>query len=152
ARREDDGADRGREDGRGLGRGRGRDGDRRRGRPVRDADLGGDRGRAAARADGQDREAGAGMSDPFRPTPARRGLDELLSRYPFLDVLVVMWGGEPLLGPETSPWLRVTLGQRSLGEEEAWARWEFAIWKTTGAVYSMRQGGAVSDDPIIEVS
>jgi hypothetical protein len=92
----------------------------------------------------------------FEPSPARRGLDALLARYPHFDVLYVERGsaqGEmyPLVDSISAPWIMVTLGQPSEGEIEAFARWEFAIWKNTGSVYTMADG-AVSDDPIIEVS
>lgn len=87
----------------------------------------------------------------FETSLARRGLDALLERYPFFDLLDVKRsvGGERygLIG---NPWMVVVLGQRSEGESEAFARWEFAIWLSTGAVHSLRDG-AVSDDPIIEV-
>lgn len=90
---------------------------------------------------------------PFDPSLARRGLDELLARYPHLDLVRVDW---QLPDPETSsivsPWLLVELGQPSDGFEKtpAWAIWHFAIWRSTGAVYVMRDG-AVDDDPILVV-
>jgi hypothetical protein len=91
-------------------------------------------------------------SDPFRPSLARRGFDALLGRHPHLDVLKVEWGEEDSdVSRITDPWLLVTLGQPSDGAVEAFARWEFAIWKRTGSVYTVNRHGAVNDDPIIEV-
>jgi hypothetical protein len=89
----------------------------------------------------------------FDPSPARRGLDALLLRYPFFDVLKVERGNwNPEVSQVTAAWILVTLGQPSENEIEAFARWEFAIWKNTGAVYAMAgPAGPVSDDPIIEV-
>lgn len=94
----------------------------------------------------------------FDPSPARKGLDALLERYPHFDLLSVDWqigseyrSGAPDWTYIVGPWLLVTLGEPSDTSTpepiRAWARWEFAIWKHTGAVHSM-EGGAVSDDPI----
>jgi hypothetical protein len=80
----------------------------------------------------------------FTPSRVRRGLDALLARYEFFDVVRVEW-------PPESPWVLVTLGQRSEGLDEVWARWEFAIWKSTGAVYQLDATGAVGDDPLIHI-
>jgi len=86
-------------------------------------------------------------TDPFTPSLVRRGLNELLLRYPHLDLVQVMWpDSEEML----EPWVLVVLGQHSEGMKPAWARWQFAIWKQTGSVYRM-ESGAVEDDPIIEV-
>jgi|SRR5215472_1274064 len=85
----------------------------------------------------------------FEPSPARRGLDALLARYPHFDVLYVERGSAEHTRI-AAPWIIVTLGQPSDNEIEAFARWEFAIWKNTGAVYTV-EDGAVADDPIIEV-
>lgn len=98
----------------------------------------------------------------FDPLPARRGLDALLALYPHFDVIKVELQLPAVLYSETipqrrweqgiaGPWLLVTLGQPSEGENEAYARWEFAIWKRTGAVYRVGLDGAVPDDPIITV-
>lgn len=66
----------------------------------------------------------------------------LLVMHPAFDVLEVEWQA-------FGPWLLVTLGQRSDGATETWARYPFAIWEHTGAVHGIR-GGAVTDDPIFE--
>lgn len=87
----------------------------------------------------------------FDPTPARRGLDVLLATHPHLDLVTAYQPGDELsLAPHPlgMSWLRVDLGQPSEGDVEAYAVWQFAIWKTTGAVYRM-VGGAVEDDPFI---
>jgi len=94
-------------------------------------------------------------TNPFTASPARRGLDELLKRYPFFDVLYIERGStESELRTEgpliAAPWILVSLGQPSENEIEAFARWEFAIWKNTGAVYRVVDG-AVQDPAIIEV-
>lgn len=97
------------------------------------------------------------MTAPFDPSPVRRGLDQLLTFYPHLDLISIEWQQSQLpaylINPEhplakQGPWVLVELGQPSEGEALAWAVWKFAIWKTTGAVHSM-DNGAVSDDPII---
>jgi hypothetical protein len=81
----------------------------------------------------------------FEPPAVRLGLNALLERFPHLVLLRAdAW-------PNGNPWLLVSLGQRSEGEEEAYARHEFAIWKSTGAVYTIGHDGAVGDDPIITV-
>lgn len=51
------------------------------------------------------------------------------------------------------PWVLVTLGQPSDSFDElpAWALYNYAIWKRTGAVHVLELDGAVSDDPIIEL-
>lgn len=109
----------------------------------------------------------------FDPSPARRGLDLLLTTHPHLDLVAAWVPGHdrreetdpgrdiPLADPDhaetlpglaipwaSSPWLRVDLGQPSEGESEAYARWSFAIWRSTGAVHRMSDG-AVDDDPFI---
>jgi hypothetical protein len=76
---------------------------------------------------------------------ARIGLDLLLATYAEWDVLSVEWQ----LGPGlTGPWVLVVLGQPSDGDDEAFVRHHFAIWKTTGNVYGA-QDGAVTDDPLL---
>jgi len=94
-------------------------------------------------------------TDVFTPSLVRRGLDELLVRYPHLDLIEVNWD-EPQLAHRVefqSPWVLVTLGQRSQGEIPAWARWHFAIWRSTGSVYRMlNESGPVEEDPYITVS
>jgi hypothetical protein len=90
------------------------------------------------------------MTDPFTVTPARRGLDALLARYPMLDLVHADARPHPTTAEPSDPWLLVTLGQRSEGMSEVYARHEFAIWKNTGAVYIVGHDGAVADDPIIE--
>jgi len=94
------------------------------------------------------------MSEVFTASPARRGLDSLLARYPHFDVLYVERGSaNPEETRVAAPWILVTLGQESQGEIEAWARWHFAIWKNTGAVFRMTgPNGPVEDDPYITVS
>ena len=94
-------------------------------------------------------------TNPFTASPARRGLDELLKHYPFFDVLYIERGNAETEmriqgAPFSAAWILVTLGQPSEGEIEAFARWEFAIWKNTGAVYRV-VSGAVQDPAIIEV-
>jgi hypothetical protein len=88
----------------------------------------------------------------------RRSLDALLARYHGYDVVSIDWQIERL-PPDViaqdhplasqGPWVLVELGQPSetFDEMPAWAIWQFAIFKATGAVHSMRDG-AVSDDPI----
>jgi hypothetical protein len=99
------------------------------------------------------------MSDPFDPSPARRGFDLLVALHPHLDVVKVEWGDpdqEEVWGDDAvwTPWVLVHLGQRgeqqSSIQRERWAIWPFAIWKLTGAVHSIDTNGAVSDDPLIE--
>jgi hypothetical protein len=92
------------------------------------------------------------------PSPARRGLDALLARFPTYDLLALDWDpGRPMPGRRAgdlnvNPWLIVDLGQRSDGGTEAWAASKFAIWKSTGAVHTLGADGAVSDDPILTPS
>lgn len=89
----------------------------------------------------------------FEPSAVRKGLDDLLAFYPFFDVISVEWQvtEHPLGFPiEWGPWVLVKLGQASEGETQAFAVWQFAIWRTTGAVHAMSEG-AVSDDPIFPV-
>ena len=86
--------------------------------------------------------------DVFTPSKARRALDELLLRHPHLDVLKIEWGEPDEARASPNPWMLVTLGQPSRGVHEAWARWEFAIWKRTGSVFAVALG-AVGEDPII---
>ena len=78
----------------------------------------------------------------------RRALDELLTAYPFFDVLKIEWGldDEGFTGPY--PWLLVELGQPSEDDAEVWARHRFAIWKSTGAVHGLQHDGSVTDDPL----
>jgi len=78
----------------------------------------------------------------FEPSPARRGLDVLLRSLPFFDVIEIEWQAD-------GPWLLVTLGQRSEGDAEAWARHRYAIWKTTGAVHGYNADGSVTDDLVL---
>jgi len=95
------------------------------------------------------------MSEVFTPSLARRGLDELLTRYPHLDLLWIERGADEILTPRgvTKEWTIVTLGQPSQGKTEAWARFMFAVWNRTGAVYRMAgPGGPVEDDPYITVA
>jgi len=94
------------------------------------------------------------MSDVFTASLARRGFDELLVRYPHLDVLSVEWGSrDETVSRVSNPWVIVCLGQPSQGVHEAWARWYFAVWKDTGSVYRMSDaGGPAEDDPYITVS
>lgn len=88
----------------------------------------------------------------------RQALDALLDRYPGFDVVSIDWqldstawvpavsAPKPIHG---GPWVLVEIGQPSdtFDETPAWAIWQFAIFKATGAVHSMSDG-AVSDDPI----
>jgi hypothetical protein len=90
------------------------------------------------------------MADAFTVTPARRGLDALLARYPMLDLVKADARANDDRFRASDPWLIVTLGQRSEGMAEVYARHEFAIWKNTGAVYIVDHHGAVGEDPIIE--
>lgn len=97
------------------------------------------------------------MPDVFEPSLVRRGLNDLLAFYPHLDVVSVEWQVDEtfdrelgLNRPYFGPWVLVKLGQASEGLTPAWAFWEFAIWRNTGAVHAMALG-AVSDDPIFPV-
>lgn len=85
----------------------------------------------------------------FEPSLARRGLDALLALHPHLDLLSAKMPGDK---GYQQYWLEVELGQPSESGMQAWARWPFAIFIGTGAVYGYDPDGAVSDDPIIEVS
>jgi hypothetical protein len=87
----------------------------------------------------------------FDPTPARRGLDLLLSRCPHLDLVKADADYDPSPLTPTNAWLLVTLGQRSEGMAEVYALHDYAIWKNTGAVHGVGRDGAVSDNPIMEV-
>ena len=82
---------------------------------------------------------------PFEASEARRGFDALLRAYPHLDPVLVEW---------KPTWLLVDLGQpgerKEPGGFDAWAVWQFAIFRRTGAVHTLDYTGAVSDDPIIE--
>jgi hypothetical protein len=96
----------------------------------------------------------------FDPSPARKGLNDLLAFFPHFDLLEVEWQVEEEIPQQTEwggiaiprygPWVLVKMGQPSDGISPAWAVWEFAIWRNTGAVYTMSHG-AVSDDPIFPV-
>ncbi|HEX8752110.1 MAG TPA: hypothetical protein VF731_01725 [Solirubrobacterales bacterium] len=93
------------------------------------------------------------------PSLVRRGLDLLLAAYPHLDVLSIEWqidGGSELAPGRrwAGPWVLVELGQPSdhIDELPAWAVWKFAIWRTTGSVYSVGADGAVGDDPILQLA
>jgi hypothetical protein len=97
---------------------------------------------AARRAEGEREEAREGDMS-FESSPARRGLDLLLAQAPHLDLLKAEWQAE-------GPWLLVTLGQRSAGVRETWARHRYAIFTNTGAVHGLQQDGAVTDDPILQ--
>lgn len=88
-------------------------------------------------------------------TLTRQALDELLRRYPVLDVLGVDWqlprelfsASVPQRRWSTEmvgPWVLVQLGLA--GEDPL----DFAIWKHTGALYLVGTDGAVGDDPIWE--
>lgn len=96
------------------------------------------------------------MPDPFEPSLVRRGLNDLLAFYPHLDVLLVEFQVDEVIGwemplPIYGPWVLVTLGQASEGMTPAWAVWYFAIWRNTGAVHTMSgPNGAVSDEPIFK--
>ena len=92
------------------------------------------------------------MSAAQNASLVRQAFDELLRMHPHLDVVAIEWQiGNPTR-PLThdGPWVLVTLGQpsESFDETPAWALWRFAIWKRTGAVYTIGHDGAVSDDPI----
>lgn len=87
----------------------------------------------------------------------REALDALLARHPLFDVVAIDWQIERLPPDvinqqhplaEQGPWVLVDLGQRSENFDNvpAWAIWRYAIWKSTGALYAMRDG-AVADDP-----
>ena len=74
-------------------------------------------------------------------SPARRGLDLLLARYPMLDLVTAEWQAD-------GPWLLVTLGQQSAGGGPPFALYPFAIWRSTGAVHGIQHDGAVIDDAL----
>jgi len=99
----------------------------------------------------------------FEPSLVRLALDELLRLYPMFDLASVDWQlpvpivlysegvpARPWEGGIVGPWVLVKLGQPSatFDEAPAWATWEFAIWKVTGALYRVGADGAVPDDPI----
>ena len=94
--------------------------------------------------------------EPFAPSPARRGLDELMRRYPHFDLVRAWIPGRDEHAPmnpwSPSPWLMVELGQAGEGPGNAYAVWAFAIWRSTGAVHTVGAAGDVSDDPILEPS
>jgi hypothetical protein len=75
----------------------------------------------------------------------RQALDLLLRSHPSFDLLDVDWQEPP------GPWILVTLGQRSTGGGETWARHHFAIFKRTGAVHGLQHDGSVTDDPLFVV-
>lgn len=76
----------------------------------------------------------------------RRSFDELLKCYPQADVIGVDWGfPDSEVSEIENPWVLVTLSDHDAND------CNFAIWKTTGAVYRMNEG-AVEDDPFIEAS
>lgn len=82
---------------------------------------------------------------PFDPSPVRLAFDYLLATHPHLDVVDVDWGqAVPWESDIASPWVLVALGQRSEGDAEAFATWEFGIWKQTGALHRIN-GGEVID-------
>lgn len=85
----------------------------------------------------------------FEPSLVRRALDYLLDAYPMFDLVSIDWQFSHDFQSHGGPWLLVTLGQPSADWDTvpAWAIWRFAIWKTTGALHTMKDG-AVSDDPI----
>jgi hypothetical protein len=79
----------------------------------------------------------------FAPSLVRRAIDELLRRYPDLDLVSIEW-------QQYHPCVVVELGQPSGESFEQVPRWaisRFAIWKTTGAPHTMT-GQAVYGDPI----
>jgi len=78
-------------------------------------------------------------------TLKRAGLDWLLARYPDAEVALVYdqaypWPPEHLTRYVEGPWLLVDL-------VDGIRKRQFAIWKSTGAVYRVT-GGAVGDDPL----
>jgi hypothetical protein len=84
--------------------------------------------------------------EQLRPSAARRGFDLLLHNAPHLDVLAVEWQRD-------GPWLLVTLGQRSEGDDVvAWARHRYAVFKRTGAVHGFLADGSVTDDPVLTLT
>lgn len=74
---------------------------------------------------------------------ARIGFDRLLEMHATMNVLNVDWQAD-------GPWVLVTLGQPSTSDGDVHARYPFAIFKRTGAVYGMRDG-AVNDEPLLSV-
>lgn len=105
----------------------------------------------------------ARVTRTHEPSLVRAALDELLRRHPTLDVVSIDWQlptgielwseGVPQrvwTGEMAGPWVLVALGQPSEAFEQspAWARWQFAIWKPTGALYRVGVDGAVPDDPL----
>lgn len=82
----------------------------------------------------------------------RHSLERLLMLYPFHDVVEVEWQIDPADERQAArwsgPWVLVTLGQPSdhIDVEPAWARWQFAIWRATGAIFRVGADGAVDDD------
>jgi hypothetical protein len=74
---------------------------------------------------------------------ARIGFDRLLEMHATMDVVTVDWQAD-------GPWVLVTLGQPSTADGDVFARYPFAIFKRTGAVYGMRDG-AVNDEPLLSV-
>jgi hypothetical protein len=80
---------------------------------------------------------------PFEASEARRGIDALLRAYPHLDIVLVQW---------KPTWVLIDLGQpgeKGSYGEDAWAVWQFAVFRATGAVHTLDHMGAVSDDPIL---
>jgi hypothetical protein len=75
------------------------------------------------------------------PSLVRQALDALMRAYPMFDLVAIEWTPD-------GPWVLVSLGQPSEGDTLAWGRWEFAIWRRTGAIHLM-QNGAVSDEPAL---
>lgn len=86
------------------------------------------------------------------PSPARRGLDRLLTVLPFREIEFVAGDAIDLafldnahrnvdyVGPPLdNPWLVVQF----VGGDR------YAIWKATGAVHRVGPDGAVDDDPIL---
>jgi hypothetical protein len=79
----------------------------------------------------------------FTVSPARLGLDGLLERYPFFELVKAEWQIDGL-------WLLVTLGQRGSGPHDAFAVWHFAIFISTGAVHNIKPDGMVEEVPLFE--
>lgn len=64
----------------------------------------------------------------------RKGFDLLMAAYPDADLLLVR---------PSMTWLSVDLLDVALG------KMEFAVWRQTGCVYHVREGGDVHDDPFL---
>jgi hypothetical protein len=90
-------------------------------------------------------------SEPFQTSPGRQGFDLLLRAYPHLDPISLTMPGDTSHEHdhfvEMRPWLIVKLGQPSADGAAAWAVYEFAVFRHTGAVHRMRDGEVL--DPAI---